>query len=78
MTTLYLCGAGNSEVIRLAQDVNRAQNRWDRVILLDDDPSRHGESILGIEIIGSFSLLEKAEARTSEVVNNVARSSVRR
>lgn len=78
MKTLYLCGAGNSEGVRLALTVNRAQNRWGRIVLLDDDSNKHGRSVLGVEIIGPFSLLGKAAAGSSEVVNNIARSAVRR
>jgi sugar O-acyltransferase (sialic acid O-acetyltransferase NeuD family) len=74
MTTLYLCGAGNPEGVRLALNINRAQSRWDRIIVLDDDPSKHGQSILGVEIPGPFTLLEKANPGSSEVSNMVART----
>jgi sugar O-acyltransferase (sialic acid O-acetyltransferase NeuD family) len=74
MTTLYLCGAGNPEGVRLALTINRAQNRWNRIILLDDDPSKQGQSILGVEIAGPFTLLGQADPASSEVVNLVART----
>ena len=60
MRTLYLCGAGNQEGIRLALVVNRAQANWARIVLLDDDPNKQGQSILGVEIIGPFHLLAQA------------------
>ncbi len=78
MRTLYLCGAGNQEGIRLALVVNRAQANWDRIVLLDDDPNKHGQTILGVEIIGPFALLETANVGSSEVVNLITRSSVKR
>jgi UDP-3-O-[3-hydroxymyristoyl] glucosamine N-acyltransferase len=78
MTTLYLCGAGNPEGVRLALTVNVAQSRWDRIILLDDDPSKHGQSILGVEIAGSFTTLEQADRASAEVANLVARTTRRR
>lgn len=78
MRILYLCGAGNLEGVRLALVVNRAQANWDQIVLLDDDPNKHGQTILGVEILGSFALLEKADAGSSEVVNLVTRSSVKR
>lgn len=78
MTTLYLCGAGNAEGVRLALRINREQARWDRIVVLDDDPTRHGDSILGIEIAGPFALLADADPSTAAVVNLVARSTTKR
>ena len=78
MTTLYLCGAGNPEGIRLALTINQVQSRWDRIIILDDDPSKHGQSILGVEIVGSFNILERADPVSDEVSNMVARTTKRR
>ncbi|MHC5211455.1 MAG: phosphopantetheine-binding protein [Planctomycetota bacterium] len=72
--TLYLCGAGNPEGVRLAQQVNRATNRWERVVLLDDDASKHARRILGVEIAGSFDALATVDADASEIVNLVART----
>ena len=51
MTTLYLCGAGNPEGVRLALNINKAQNRWDQIVILDDDHSKHGQSIVGVGIV---------------------------
>jgi len=78
MTTLYLCGAGNSEGLRLAHNVNRAEHRWDRVVVLDDDALKHGRSLLDVEIAGPFSLLAEADPGASEVVNLVARTTMGR
>jgi sugar O-acyltransferase (sialic acid O-acetyltransferase NeuD family) len=77
MSTLYLCGAGNSEGVRLAQTINRKQSRWDRIVVLDDDPARLGQTILGVEIAGPFALLERAW-NSDEVANLVARTTVKR
>ena len=55
METLYLCGAGNPEGVRLALTLNTVHKRWARIVLLDDDPSRHGQQILGVEIAGDSS-----------------------
>lgn len=76
--TLYLCGAGNLEGIHLALTINIAYRNWDHIILLDDDPQKHGQSILGVDIVGPFSFLDKVDADASEVANLVTRSSVRR
>ena len=78
MRTLYLCGAGNLEGVRLALVVNREQARWEQIVLLDDDPDKHGQSILGVEITGPFALMETADVGSSEVVNLITRSSVKR
>jgi sugar O-acyltransferase (sialic acid O-acetyltransferase NeuD family) len=77
MSTLYLCGAGNSEGVRLAQTINQKQSRWDRIVVLDDDPARRGQTILGVEIAGPFALLEQAWD-SDEVANLVARTTVKR
>lgn len=78
MTTLYLCGAGNVEGIRLAVVVNQAQKRWERIVILDDDPAKHGRSILGVEVAGPFSMLGRAERASSEISNLVTRTTARR
>lgn len=78
MTTLYLCGAGNPEGIRLALTINQDQSRWDRIMVLDDDPAKHGQSILGVKIAGPFTVLEQADTASAEVSNMVARTTRRR
>lgn len=78
MRTLYLCGGGNSEGVRLALTINLRQQRWDRIALLDDDPKRRGDRLLGVEIVGGFGLLAEADRERDEVVNLVARTTARR
>lgn len=78
MKTLYLCGAGNAEGIRLALGINRARRRWDEIVVLDDDPASLGRRIVGVEVVAPFSMLADASASTAEVVNNVARTTARR
>ncbi len=73
MATLYLCGAGNSEGVRLALRVNERSARWDRILLLDDDPARHGGAIVDVPIVGAFDRLADA-APGDEVANLVART----
>jgi sugar O-acyltransferase (sialic acid O-acetyltransferase NeuD family) len=78
MNALYLCGAGNPEGVRLALTINRRHSRWDRIALLDDDPSRHGQSTLGVEIAGSFDLLGRHSTGTVTGASLVARTTARR
>lgn len=78
MSTLYLCGAGNPEGVRLALTIAREQDRWEAIVLLDDDPDTHGRSILGVEVVGSFDLLGEADAAAGEVANLVARTTTGR
>lgn len=78
MKTLYLCGAGNSEGVRLALAINRELDRWDRILLLDDDPARHGQDLLGVGIAGPFGLLARASRDSAEVANLVARTTAGR
>jgi sugar O-acyltransferase (sialic acid O-acetyltransferase NeuD family) len=73
-----LCGASNPEGVRLALRVNEAHERWESIVLLDDDERRHGETVLGISVAGPFSLLEVADPGADEVVNLVARTTHRR
>jgi len=78
MRTLYLCGGGNSEGVRLALRVNEAERRWDRMAILDDDTSKHGRRILDVPVEGGFGLLATADPRESDVQNLVARTAARR
>jgi sugar O-acyltransferase (sialic acid O-acetyltransferase NeuD family) len=78
MTTLYLCGAGNPEGIRLALTINSKESRWGRIVVLDDDPKKHGCLILGVEVIGPLDLLSRVAPRSGEVANLVARSAPKR
>lgn len=73
MSTLYLCAAGNPEGVRLALEINEAAQRWDRIVLLDDDPTKHGAQILGVPVLGPFSALADHQPG-DEAVNLVARS----
>jgi sugar O-acyltransferase (sialic acid O-acetyltransferase NeuD family) len=78
MKSLYFCGAGNSEGLRLAYKINEERSRWDRMFVLDDDASKHGKKVLGCEVIGGFEVLATADPETSEVVNLVARTTAGR
>jgi len=73
VTTLYLCAAGNPEAVRLALEVNDVIQRWDRIVLLDDDSAKHGREILGVSVVGPFGVLADHQAG-DEAVNLVARS----
>ena len=73
MSTLYLCAAGNPDGVRLAIEVNEAEESWDHIVLLDDDTAKHQTEILGIPVIGGFSKLV-AHKSGDEAVNLVARS----
>lgn len=78
MSTLYLCGASNPEGVRLALRVDEAEERWDRIVLVDDDSALHGESVLGVPVVGPFSVLEDADPAVDEAVNLIARTAPRR
>lgn len=78
MRTLFLCGAGCPEGVRLALSIQREKSRWDRIVLLDDDSARHGTSVLGVEVRGPFEMLGDADPESSEVCNLVARTTSRR
>jgi hypothetical protein len=78
MKSLYFCGAGNSEGIRLAYNINRERERWDRMFVLDDDPSTHGKKLLDSEVIGGFEKLGEADPEACEVVDLVARTTAGR
>ena len=77
MNTLYLCGAGNAEGVRLAQRVNAQHPQWQRIVLLDDDASRHGVTLLSVPIQGSIDELALA-GPGSAAVNLVARTTAGR
>jgi len=77
MRTLYLCGAGNPEGVRLARRCNERARQWDQILLLDDDEQKHGQTILGVTIAGPIDLLAAA-APGSAAVNLVARTTAGR
>ena len=77
-STLFLCGAGNAEGVRLALRVNEKESRWEKIFILDDDQAKKGKSILDVKIEGTFELLRQADPNNSDVVNLVARTTAKR
>lgn len=78
MTTLYLCGAGNPDGVRLAQRINRFRRRWDRVVVLDDDSAKHGRTILGAPVEAGLDRLKDLRGGGAEIANLVARTTRKR
>lgn len=78
MSTLFLCGAGNAEGVRLALAVNRANDCWARIALLDDDVAKLGRELIGIPVVGPISALAAADATRDAVVSLVTRTCDRR
>ena len=76
--TLYLCGAGNLEGIRLALRINEKVARWEKIVILDDNPAKHGQSILGLEVAGPFALLGQTDVNSAQVANLVSRTTAKR
>ncbi len=76
--TLYLCGGGNPEGVRLALAVQAVSSRWQRLVLLDDDPRKWGRTQLGVEVQGGFQLLGEVSPDQARVVSLVARTTARR
>jgi len=74
MKTLYLYGTGNPEGVRLALNCNKAKKRWNRIVLLDDDPAKRGNTVMGIEVIGTLEKLKEADPNSDEIVNMVAKN----
>jgi sugar O-acyltransferase (sialic acid O-acetyltransferase NeuD family) len=77
-STLFLCGAGNAEGVRLALRINEKESRWEKIVILDDDQDKKGKSILNVNIEGSFELLKHADPKNTEVANLVARTTTKR
>ncbi len=77
MKDLYLCGAGNPEGVRLALAIQAARQCWSNIVLLDDDPAKHGRVILGVAVAGPFERLASA-GRDAEAASLVARTTVGR
>lgn len=74
MRTLFLCGAGNPEGVRLALRVNEATHRWDRLLLLDDDVRKLAGTHMGVPVAGTFDRLRGADPAATEAVNLVSRT----
>ena len=73
MKTLYLCGAGNSEGVRLTLNINAAQARWDRIVILDDDPKKRGKRFSNARVLGDHSgMLEIAQKESvSDIIVSI-------
>lgn len=78
LKTLYLCGAGNSEGVRLALNLQERAPRWSDIVLLDDDTTKHGTRLLGVAIVGPLSRLADVSQPHGEVANLVARTTQKR
>lgn len=78
MRTLFLCGAGNGEGVRLAHQVERTRPRFERIVLLDDDPVRLGTEKVGVPVVGGFDVLASADPLVDRVVNLVTRTTLGR
>jgi len=74
MVDLYICGASNPEVIPLVQAINQKYFFWDRIVLLDDDPKKHGQSILRIDIVGPLSYLNEVDSESTYLLTYVAQT----
>jgi len=74
MVDLYICGANNPEVIRLVRAINQKNSYWDEIVLLDDDPKKHGQSILGVNIVGPFSYLAEVDNKSINLLTYVAQT----
>ncbi len=57
---------------------NNHERRWDSLVVLDDDPVRHGTDLIGVPIVGGFDVLATANPKTDQVVNLVARTTIGR
>ena len=78
MSTLFLCGAGNSEGVRLALAVQRHTREWDRIVLLDDDEAKWQRELLRVPIVGSTGELAAADPSADRAINLVTRTCGRR
>jgi len=78
LRVLYLCGADNPEGVRLALRVNENPRLWDRIMLLDNNPCKIGQRILGVRTEGLFSFLERGDPQTGSVANLVTGTTSRR
>ena len=75
MGTLFLCGAGNSEGVRLAMQCAESHG-LERIVLLDDDPSLVGFERIGVPVVGALDALNDADPSVDRAVNLVARRTV--
>ena len=76
--TLYLCGGGNAEGVRLALGIDAEAKRFEQMLVLDDDPAKHGRRLLGVEIAGGFERLAEADPEADAIANLVARTTAKR
>ena len=58
MSDLFIIGAGGTsrEIIDVVENINRDGHRWNICGILDDDPSKLGQTINDVPVIGPVSL----------------------
>jgi sugar O-acyltransferase (sialic acid O-acetyltransferase NeuD family) len=78
---LVILGAGGSagDIVWTIDEINRASERWELRGFLDDDPDKHGGSVCGYPILGSFAMAdEHGDARFIVGVAHYLRPMARR
>lgn len=74
MKKIVILGSTAPEIVKLlAARQARDPMEFELLGFLDDDPARHGMSLVGHKVLGSCALL-RGELRNAWVVNNVART----
>jgi len=72
--TLYIYGAGNPEIIRLAQIINAHSPRWSSLQFLDDDEKKIGREIFGVPVLGPLTFLKNVDPHNAELIVYIART----
>ncbi len=70
MEDLIIIGTGNSDIVRLIEDINLEKKRFNLIGFLEKDAERVGTDVLGYPVIGNDDLLFN-ELKDVSVVNNV-------
>lgn len=73
MKRLFLCGADEPAGVRLALNINAAEQRWDELLILEAHPGER-DSVLGVPVVGGIEVLEAVDPADAEVQCLLSRS----
>ena len=68
---LIVIGAGNPDIVRLIEDINKANKKFNFLGFLEKDGSLHGLKRFGYPVLGGDELLTKKKFQNVFIINNV-------
>ena len=68
---LLVVGGGNPDIVRLIEDINKSERKFNFLGFLEKDISLHNNTRFGYPVLGGDELLERKEFQKVHIINNV-------